>query len=636
MEALIFRQYEGSLGKLVSSISVLLPIYVICFLFDVFDIFGVWVEREVFLASFVALILGLTFLVVPGKKGVPKDKLPPYDALLAILGLAGAGYMSLFFNEVRWREGAPTTTDIIFGIMTLVLLLEAVRRLVGWAFLIVVIAFLLYARFNFLLPGLLEGRGYDVPRLVGTLYIQKQGIFGLPTNIAATIIIIFILFGQFLVASGAGDWFVDLARCLGGRFRGGPAKVAVIASAFLGTITGSPAANVATTGVFSIPLMKKTGYQSHFAAAVESVASTGGAILPPVMGATAFVMAEFLDIPYSTVAISAFVPAALYFLALFMQVDLEAAKRGLRGLPREEIPSLRETIKRGWHYLIPLAVLVYFLLIRGYSPAMSGLYACLAVILVSQLSKETRVGPRKILQSLEGTSYGTLLIAVTCAAAGIIIGVVALTGLGVKLSLLLVDASKGSMLLLLVLTGMTSTVIGMGIPVLPAYVTLVVLIAPALASLGVWPLAAHLFIYYFAVMSFITPPVCPAVYVACGLADSAIMRTGFQAVKLGIVAYIVPFVFMYGPAMLLRGSVVDIMVSILTATIGVVSLCFGIAGYALMRANWLQRAMLLAGGIILIAPGWKSDMVGAAVVMGAILWQGISSIYPGSRSTRES
>ena len=510
---------------------------------------------------------------------------------------------------------------IVLGVVTMIVLLEATRRAVGWPIVLVAVAFLLYTRFSDLFPGLLQARGYDISRMVAVLYTGRDGIFGMPTGIAGSIILVFILFGQLLLVVGAGRWFIDLACAIAGRFRGGPAKVAVIASALFGTISGSPAANVAATGVLTIPLMKSIGYKPSFAAAVESVASTGGAIMPPVMAVTAFIMAEFLGIPYASVAIAAFLPAILYYIAVFVQVHLEAVKTGLHGLPREEVPGFWKTFKQGCHFLLPIGVLVYFLLIRGYSPTTSALYACAALVLASMVRKGTRPNPRRMLQALEGTGQGMLLIGTACAISGIVIGCTVLTGVGIRLAQLLITTAGGSTFVLLLLAAVTSAILGMGISVIVAYILLAILVAPALTGMGMLPLASHLFVYYFAVLSFITPPICVSVYIAAGIANAPMMRTGLQAVRLGIVAYIVPFMFMYDSALLLKGSPAAVALAVVTSVVGVIALAAGVSGYALRRTNWLERILLLAAGVGLIMPGWITDVIGAGVLAAVMLWQ---------------
>ncbi len=620
-----FRRPTGLTGKVAGILAAILPLYLISYILNVLRPFGLWIDRQSFVSSFLGMMLGLTFIFVPATKGAKKDRVPVYDIVLALLGVAGGLYATFCYGEMRWREGSPTASDLIFGFITVILLLEATRRLVGWPFLSVALAFLLYARFTYIFPGLLHGRGYSVGRLISSLYIGNQGIFGTPTDMAAGVIFSFVLFGQLLSLSGSGDWIMRLAYSIAGPYRGGPAKIAVVASALFGTISGSPVANVLTTGVFTIPMMKNIGYRPHFAGAVEAVASTGGMIMPPVMGAVAFLMAQFLQISYATIAIAAFLPACLYYFSVFMQVHLEAVKTGMVGIPRSELTPPRKILPQGWHFIIPIGVLVYFLIIRAYPPDVSGLYASLAVLLVSLARKGGGLGFKRVIKILEGTSLNLLLIAATCAASGIIIASVSTTGLGVRLSQLLVDVSGGNLFILLLLTAITSGILGMGLPVIPAYIVLVILVAPALVTMGIAPLQGHLFIMYFAVLSFITPPVAIAVYAACGLAGSDLWKTGLQAVRLGIVAYIVPFMFIYSPALLLSGTVTDVSFAVATAIVGVIGLSFGVEGYALKRTTWPERILLTASGVLLIMPGWKTDIAGLGILAAVLLWQYVTN-----------
>jgi TRAP transporter 4TM/12TM fusion protein len=484
--------------------------------------------------------------------------------------------------------------------------LEASRRLLGWPFLSILLLFLFYALFSFLFPGGLYGKGVSWSRLANFLYLDPQGVLGVAIQVAATIVFAFVFFGQMLFKTGGGDFFNGLATSLMGRYRGGPAKAAIIASSLFGTMSGSAVANVVTTGTVTIPLMKKTGYSAHFAGAVEATASSGGQIMPPIMGAAAFLMATFLGIPYFKVAISAAIPAVLYYMALLIQVDLRAAQKGLKGLPREAIPKVSIIFRKGWPYLIPFLVLIYTLFF---------------LMLVAFLRKESRPNLRQVLTILKETGEGMLEIGVICSAAGIIIGVVSLTGLGFTFSQTLVNLAGGHTFFLLVLAATGAVILGMGMTVTAAYILMVILIAPALTQLGIDPLNAHLFVFYFAVMSFLTPPICLAVYAAASLAGADMMKTAYQAIKLGIAAYIVPFLFAYHPSLLLTGEIINIIHSTVTAMVGISLIAIGVEGFLFRELNWVKRLLLIIGGLGCMIPGWESDMIGLGIGIPIFIWE---------------
>jgi TRAP transporter 4TM/12TM fusion protein len=406
-----------------------------------------------------------------------------------------------------------------------------------------------------------------------------------------------------------------------GRYRGGPAKVAVLASSLFGTISGSAVANVVTTGSVTIPLMKKTGYPPFFAGAVEATASSGGQIMPPIMGAAAFLMATFLGISYASVAISAAIPALLYYLAVFIQVDLEAAKNGLKGLPSNQLPKLKAVFQKGWPFFIPLSILLYTLFILMVEPDKAGLYTTASVFLICCLRRKERLNLKSAVKILKETGEGMLEVGVVCSAAGLIIGIVSLTGLGFTFSQTLVNLAGGSTFILLILGAVGAIILGMGMTVTAAYLLMVILIAPALIQLGVAPLNAHLFVFYFAVMSFLTPPICLAVYAAASLAGADMMKTAYQAIKLGIAAYIVPFLFAYHPSLLLQGSLMDIIHATMTALIGISLLAIGVEGFLFRKLVWFKRVFLILGGLGCMIPGWRSDVIGLVIGIPILFWE---------------
>lgn len=544
---------------------------------------------------------------------------PPawYDLLFLAMGLVGAGFVVLNYGAVLDYSsyGYLDTVGIVLALLLVVATLEAARRVTGWVLPLVISAFVFITIFQQYLPGLLQGKGYGLDRLLYAVYASGGGIFGVPLGVATSILIVYLIFAGLLQQSGAGEWFIDVALALTGRSKGGPAKAAVVSSGFFGMISGSPSANVASTGTFTIPLMKKIGYPPHFAGAVEAVASTGGQFMPPVMGAVAFIMAEWLAMPYTEVALAAFLPAALYYVVLFMSVHFEAGRLNLQPTPRNELPSLIASLRRGWHYLLSLATLVYFLLVARLQPEMAAVAAIVVLVPTSFLSrdKEKQLRPVNIWRALVGGVRSWLTIAAVTAAVGILIGSLELSGLGVKFSSFILSLSGGNMLVTLLLIGLASFILGMGLDSIPAYMTLAALAAPALIKLGIPPLVAHLFVIYWGLSSFITPPVCIAVYVACGISGSKVWETGWEAVRLGVAVYLVPFAFVLNQALLLKGTPAEVVLATITALAGAVLVAAAARGYVTRPLSLWQRALLFAGGVILIGPGWWTPPIGIAL-----------------------
>jgi TRAP transporter 4TM/12TM fusion protein len=435
----------------------------------------------------------------------------------------------------------------------------------------------------------------------------------------------FIIFAGFLNVTGGGRFFIELALSLVGHIRGGSAKVAVIASSLFGTMSGSAVANVVSVGVFTIPMMKNGGFSARFAGAVEAVSSTGGQIVPPVMSAAAFIAAEFLEIPYASFAIAAAVPAILYYLAVYWQVDLESAKFGLKGLARDELPKIGHLLKRKWLFFVPILVLVWFLFVRQYDPSKAALYAVGSLIVASLFKKEYRLKLRNPRSVGEGTIKGLADVGPVCAGAGIVIGSITLTGLGLRLSNALIGISGGSLLLLLILAATACLILGMGVPTVPCYILTASLIAPAIIKLGVLPVSAHLFVFYFGCASMITPPVALASYVAAGIAGGPMMRTGFTAMRVGAVALIIPFLFVYNPALLLKGSLVEVAEALITAAVGVTFLAIGMEGYLFSKLAWLKRAGFLGGGLLLMVAERRTDIIGVALIAILFIWELVKS-----------
>jgi TRAP transporter 4TM/12TM fusion protein len=560
--------------------------------------------------------LTLIFLLYPPSKKMSKERLFPLDIILALLALSTGIYYLIEFERITTRimfVDPVTNLDILFGTITIILVLEATRRTVGPPLTALAIAFLAYLFLSPLLPGVLYFRGLSVKEIIEFQFLTTDALYGIPVGVSATYIFLFILFAAFLQQTGVGKFFMDLAFALTGRSRGGPAKAAVVGSSLMGTLMGSGSGNVAATGVFTIPLMKKAGYKPHFAGAVEAVASTGGQIMPPVMGSAAFIMAEFTNIPYWNIALAAAIPAILYYIAVFMMVHLEAVKQGLKGMPKEELPNLKQTLKRGIHLFTPLIVVVY-LLSNGYSPNTAALWALVSTVVVSLFRKDTRITPRKFVNALiEGAKMATF-VAAACAAAGIVLGVIIYSGLGLRLTSIMVNAAGGNLLLTLIFVAIGSLILGMGMGTNAVYVTVAALMVPALILMKVPLLAAHMFAFYFGCVSLFTPPVATAAFVAAGLAGAGALRTGFTATRLGIVAFIVPFMFVYGPSLLLLGSPVEIISSFATASIGVCALAMGLQGYAISKIGIPERILFFIAAVSLMHPDLMTDVIGLGLL----------------------
>jgi TRAP transporter 4TM/12TM fusion protein len=515
--------------------------------------------------------------------------------------LAG-GYVTVMYPTIAYRLGVLSPERWLLGGMAILLILEATRRVVGWALVWVAVPIILYAKFAYLLPGILNSRGSSWQRIASYLYLDSSGIFGLPFDVAAGIVVAFIFFGQALYAVGGDKFLTDIALVLMGRYRGGTAKVAVVSSTLFGTVSGSAVANVVVDGAITIPMMKKSGYPPHMAAAIEAVASNGGQIMPPVMGVAAFLMAEFLNISYAEVALAAAIPACLYYIALFTQIDLEAARLGLVGMPQNEIPKLGHVMKRGSVFLVPLLVLIYALMVANWEPGKAGMAAAITAFVVGALGKETRPSPKSILTSIEETGKILLDIVVVTALAGLVIGAFQLSGLTFKFALLLVSTAGGNIVFLLLLSALVSIILGMSMPTTVVYIMLAILVGPALVQVGIPPLAAHLFFFYFGMLSLITPPDCIATYAAASIARADFWKSGWTGMRLGIVAYIVPFVFVFHPALLFKGAIAEIVLAIVTASIGVIFLATGVAGYLFKELGFFKRALLILAGASLIPP----------------------------------
>ncbi len=561
------------------------------------------------------LIGVLIFIYFPAFKNSPKDRPTIIDLIFVLASLVVGMYVILNFDAIAGRAGAPVTTDIVLGMILTLIVLEAGRRTVGWPIVIIAILFLIYAYFGREMPGIFMHRGYSISRIFPFLYLTDAGIFGIPLGVSSRFILLFIIFGAFLEKAGAGLFFRDLSLALTGRHVGGPGKASILFSGFIGSITGSSTANVVTTGTFTIPLMKKLGYKPAFAGGVEADASTGGQILPPVMGAAAFVMAEYIGVPYLTVMIAAIVPALLYFITSFFMVHFRALKENLLPVPKDELPKLLEVVKKGFYYFTPLIILIILLALR-YSPSRAVFWALMSTIVISWFKEETRMGPREIFEALFSGVQKALEVVAACAVAGIIIGMVTMTGLGLKFSTLIEVLAGGNLFAGLFYTLIASLILGIGVPTTAKYIILATLVAPALVTLGAPLLAAHLFILYFGTDADITPPVGLAAYAAAGISGAHPIQTGIEAFKMGITAYIVPFCFILGPALLLQGPLHEIILACVTALIACMGLGAAMQGYFVRNMPIWHRPLLFAGSVMLMETTWTWDLIGLFIVGG--------------------
>ncbi len=586
--------------------------------------------HEVFSVAGAALF---TFWLLPAKKTRATDRRAGItDYLGMALVLLTSIYAGIHAQEYILSPGRLATIDVVFGAVTVVWLLEGARRNVGMAIPILFLCMLLYTTFGPHLPWIFKHPGISLIRSIGSLYTIQDGIWGVVTRILTIVIPAFIIYGSVLLKCGGGEALINLAVGLAGRFTGGPAKIAVVASGMFGMISGSCVANVATTGSFTIPMMKRIGYKPHIAGSIEACASTGGMIMPPVMGAGAFLMATFLGVPYLKVAIAAFVPACLYFFGVFMGVHLESLKAGMGRMPEEEVAEARRQISL-WK-LAPLLssviVLVYFI-VSGRSPqyaafmgtvVMAGLY-----LLTQGPPREIGARAKKVLAGFEDAGPALAMVIMLGAAVQMVVYLIGATGLGVALSNLLFGAAGGRLFLALFLVMFISIVLGMGVPSTAAYVIAMSVVAGPLIKLGVLPMAAHLFIYYFAIFATITPPVCATPIVAAAIAEANWLRTGFRAMTLGIIAFIVPYMFVANPALMLDGEPLTIILAVVTAILGVTAFAAGVAGYFLKVTTLIDRVMLLTAGLLLIYPGLITDLIGVGIGGGALFIQYLQRGY---------
>ena len=583
-------------------------------------IFGV-LDAQLQRAIHLGFGLSLSFLLYPTISTWRRDRVHPLDIFLAILGAATPVYIVVNYRELILRAALPTPEDVLVGTLGILLVIEAAHRVVGMPMVTVVICFIIYAFFGNYAPGILAHRGLTLSELVSHLYYTTEGVFGIPLGVSSTFIFLFILFGAYLESTGLGKFFIDVANAIAGWASGGPAKVAVLSSGLMGTVSGSSVANVVGTGSLTIPMMIKLGYHRNFAGAVEAAASTGGQLMPPVMGAAAFLMAEFVGVPYIEIVKAAIIPAALYFIGVWLGVHFEAKRGNLKGIPRSELPKFSEIIRERGHLSIPLIVIVY-LLVSGYTPMRAALVAILLSIICSALRKSTRMPAIEIVRGLERGAKGVLGVLVACASAGIIIGVVTKTGVGLKLASGLLDLSGGLLLPSMFLTMITAIILGMGVPTTANYVITSTIAAPALLQLGVPILAAHMFVFYFGIIADVTPPVALAAYAGAGISGGNALKTGVNASKLAIAAFIIPYMFVLSPELLLMGDLdLALILSIVTALIGMIALSSSLIGYLASNMKFFERLILFASGLMMIKPGFETDLIGILIFSAILILQ---------------
>ncbi len=609
-----YRKLGGKWGFLIASIAVIFSLFQLYT--AAFGMLPAQLQRSVHL-SFVIL---LVFLLYPAHKG-KIHKITISDLIIAAAGVSSTGYIVWNYRELISRAGAFNTIDVVVGAVGIIVVMEACRRVVGLPMLIIATVFIVYAYFGAYMPGFLNHRGYSAERIITHLWFTTEGILGVPLGVCSTFIFLFILFGAFMEQTGIATLFIDLANAVAGFAAGGPAKVAVLTSALEGTVSGSSVSNTVGSGSFTIPMMKKLGYSREFAAAVEAAASTGGQLMPPIMGAAAFLMAEALGMPYLDVAVAAIIPAALYFAGIWIMVHLEAKKTGLRGMSNDELPKFKDVMAERGHLFVPLIAIIYFL-VEGSTPVKAAFYGIIFSIIASFIRKNTRLTFPKFIEALQSGAKSVLGVAVACGIAGIIVGVVTLTGLGLKMASGLLLFSGGVKYLTLFFAMLASLILGMGVPTTANYLITSTIMAPAVIQLGIPALAAHMFVFYFGIVADITPPVALAAYAGSAIAGGNPLRTGITAVKLAIAAFIIPYIFVNSPVLLLiDASIVQIVAITITSLIGMVGVGAALEGFYFLIMNPVERIIILTGGIMLIDPGLYTDITGISLFSAVTLYQ---------------
>ncbi|MDM8534576.1 TRAP transporter permease [Clostridiaceae bacterium HSG29] len=606
-----YRRLQGPLLKIVSALAIVWS------LFQLYTAgFGLQpptIQRGVH----VGFALVLIYILYPMRKDDETNRVHWYDYVMVVLSMVVVGYLLMNFRALLFRAGAYTTLDTVIAAIALVIVIEATRRVAGPILITVSSTFLLYALFGNHIPGFFAHSGYSIKRIVTYAWLSSESILGIPIMVSATFIFLFLLFATYLKKTGIGDWLTDIALSLAGHKVGGPAKAAIVASATQGTISGSSVANTVGTGSVTIPLMKSIGYRSEFAGAVEAAASTGGQLMPPVMGAAAFIMTEFTDLPYITIALGASIPAFLYFAGIFIMVHLEAKKNGLTGIPKSDLPKTGKLLKEKWFLGIPI-IFIVTLLVKGYTPMFSALYGTVSAVIIGIINgfvdKDIEFGWKEIVGGLEEGAKSALPVVMACASAGIIVGVVTLTGLGIKLSHGIVALAGGNLYFTMILTMIASIILGMGMPTTANYIVQATVAAPALISIGVPILAAHLFVFYFGIIADITPPVALAAFAGSGIAKSNPFKTGVEAARLAFAAYLVPFLFVTSPVLVLVDATIPtVVIALATALIGMYSLAGAVSGYFRTPARVWERLVLAAAGLLLVNPSYVTSIAGVGI-----------------------
>jgi TRAP transporter 4TM/12TM fusion protein len=629
-------------------------------------LFGV-LDAHLQRAVHLGFVLTLVYLLYPFTKGMRRDRINPVDLLFVAASLVCLGYLVVNYRSIVTQAGRLTLPDVVVGTVGILLLFEAARRIVGLPMVIIAALFVLYALFGEQLPGVFAHKNISIRQLVNHLWFTIEGVFGIPLGVSATFVFMFLLFAAFIEITGVGKLFIDLGNWLAGWASGGPAKVAVITSAFEGMVEGSSVSNVVGSGSFTIPMMKKLGYKPEFAGAVEAAASTGGQLMPPIMGAAAFLMAEFLNVPYTTIAAAAAIPAVLYFFGIFAGVHFEAKKLGLRGIPRRELPKFMYILRTEGINFIPLVAIIVLLTSSGFSLLRIALLATASAILapvvlfLARLAwivaagktpawavvRPTRIatagrfvfdsvkaGVVQFFEALIKGARSALGVATACALAGVIVGVVTRTGLGLKLASALVDIANGRLLLTMFFTMITSLILGMGVPTTANYIITSTIAAPALLMLGVAALPAHLFVFYFGIIADLTPPVALAAYAGAAIARANPFKTGLIATRLAVGAFILPYIFVANPQLLLIGATpLGIILAALTAAVGMTAIGAGLAGFLVARLNWIERILLVAAGVLLVDPGLVTDIIGIVVLGGIAVVQVLRRRAAAARGT---
>lgn len=607
------RTWTGKPGLVVKTIIVAFSLWCIYV-----TLFATFLE-EIRLTSFMALIILMGFLIYPARKGDNRENyMPWYDIVMMILGTGAFLYYTFNANEIILQGTRFQPYQIVIGIIGILALVEVTRRCVGVPILCVAFFFVVYALSFGLTNPEFFGR---VRYFVRNLFYTKEGIFSTPVNVCSKYIVVFIIFGAFLERTGISNFFIQLANCVAGRFSGGPAKVSVISSALCGMVSGSSVGNTVTTGSVTIPMMKKTGYKAEFAGAVEAAASTGGQIMPPIMGAAAFLMADFIGVPYSSILSRAILPAILYFAGIFITVHLEAKRLGLSGIPKEELPKFKLLVRK-IYLLLPLVMLVVWVSGNYMTMQRAASFAIVLSIVVSLFDKENRITLPKFFDALEAGGKSTITVATACGVAGIISGSITMTGLANELINGIIAVSNNHLIIALFLTMLCCIVLGMGVPTTANYCIMAATCAPILIRMGVPALAAHFFVFYFGIVADITPPVALAAYAGSAIAKANPMKTAFNASRLAIAVFIVPYVFCFSPALLMIDTnAMEVIRIVITSFIGIFGVAAGLEGYLKKEMNPLQRVLFVVAGLMLIFPSWITDIVGIVLIVAVIVWQ---------------